>query len=142
MLRQVEKQECEHANMENLAKRLIQAREDKGWSKADLKRAAKLKSPSTLTEIENGKRTESPQLAVIAAALGVEVLWLQHGIGPKSKDDNTQAKVSPIPKRQDPSILAVVKLMEETDDAGRIKALEGVKWALKDHAPIRKHRAN
>ena len=74
MLRQVEMQECEHGNMENLATRLIQARQAKGWKKADLKRAAKLKSPSTLTELESGRRTQSPQLPVIAAALGVDVM--------------------------------------------------------------------
>ena len=69
--------------MTSLATRLIEARTDKGWTKADLKRAAKLKSPSTLTELESGKRTESPQLPMIAAALGVSALWLQHGIGDK-----------------------------------------------------------
>ena len=69
--------------MTSLATRLIEARTDKGWTKADLKRAAKLKSPSTLTELESGKRTESPQLPMIAAALGVSALWLQHGIGEK-----------------------------------------------------------
>ena len=69
-----------------LGERLKEAREDKGWSKADLRRQAGLKSPSTLTELEKGDRTESPQLPLIAAALGVEVLWLQHEIGPKHRD--------------------------------------------------------
>lgn len=68
--------------MQTLAERLIKAREEKGWRKSDLMRAAKLKSPSTLTELESGKRTESPQLPIIAEALGVEVIWLQHGRGP------------------------------------------------------------
>lgn len=71
--------------MRTLAERLIEAREEKGWKKSDLMRAAKLKSPSTLTELESGKRTESPQLPVIAEALGVEVIWLQHGRGHKTK---------------------------------------------------------
>ena len=72
-------------NMKTLAERLADARNDKGWSKADLRRAAGLKSASTLTELESGQRTESPQLPVIAEALGVEVLWLQHGRGPKNR---------------------------------------------------------
>lgn len=75
--------------MKNLAERLVDAREKKGWKKADLQRAAKLKSPSTLTELENGSRTESPQLPVIADALGVEVLWLQHGRGARYRQKIT-----------------------------------------------------
>ena len=82
-LRQVETQVTENLPMNTLAKRLIEARTDLGWSKADLKRAAKLGSASTLTEIENGKRTKSPQLAKIAHVLGVSAMWLQHGKGPK-----------------------------------------------------------
>ena len=69
--------------MSTLSERLIEARTDKGWNKAELRRAANLKSPSTLTELENGSRTESPQLPIIAAALGVSVLWLQHNRGGK-----------------------------------------------------------
>jgi len=76
--------EAEHdSTMSTLAERLIEARTEKGWRKADLKRAAGLKSPSTLTDLESGHATESPQLPRIAEALGVEVLWLQHGRGPK-----------------------------------------------------------
>lgn len=84
-LRQVELQVRHDSTMRTLAERLIEAREDKGWKKSDLLRAAKLKSPSTLTELESGKRKESPQLPVIADALGVEVLWLQHERGPKKR---------------------------------------------------------
>lgn len=73
--------------MQTLAERLIEAREAKGWKKSDLMRAAKLKSPSTLTELESGRRSESPQLPVIAEALGVEVIWLQHGRGPKFRNE-------------------------------------------------------
>lgn len=78
-------QAVHHLSMTSLAKRLIEAREDKGWTKADLRRAAKLKSASTLTELEKGETSESPQLPVIADALGVDVLWLQHGRGSKAR---------------------------------------------------------
>lgn len=88
-LRPVEMQECDYSNMENelvtLADRLVDAREKLGWKKADLRRAAGLKSASTLTELENGTITESPQLPKIAYALGVEVLWLQHGTGQRAR---------------------------------------------------------
>jgi len=40
--------------MKTLAERLIAAREEKGWKKAELRRQAGLKSPSTLTELEKG----------------------------------------------------------------------------------------
>lgn len=71
--------------MKTLAERLIEAREEKGWKKAELKRRAGVKSPSTLTELEDGTLKNSPQLPAIADALGVEVLWLQQGRGPKYK---------------------------------------------------------
>lgn len=74
--------------MSTLAERLIEARQDKGWKKSELKRRAGLRSPSTLTELENGTITQSPQLPAIANALGVEVLWLQHGRGPKHKSQS------------------------------------------------------
>lgn len=128
--------------MENLAKRLIAAREAKGWKKSDLRRAARLKSPSTLTEIESGLRKESPQLPVIAAALGVEVLWLQHGIGPMKKETPLPEKVQPIPKRYHLAIEEMIELMEATDDAGKWKAVGAAKNELSSHRPIRKHRAN
>jgi len=38
--------------MSTLAKRLREAREDRGWTKAELRRQAKLKSASTLTELD------------------------------------------------------------------------------------------
>lgn len=71
--------------MNTLADRLKKEREAKGWRKADLQRAAGIKSASTLTDLEKGA-TESPQLGKIAAALGVNVLWLQYGTGPKTTD--------------------------------------------------------
>lgn len=75
-----------------LSDRLIDAREKLGWKKADLRRAAGLKSASTLTELENGTITESPQLPKIANALAVEVLWLQHGTGPRTRRDPVEKK--------------------------------------------------
>ena len=64
-----------------LATRLNQRREELGWSKAELRRRAGLRSASTLTALENGETVDSPQLGVIADALGVEVMWLQFGKG-------------------------------------------------------------
>ena len=79
----------------SLAERLKEAREEKGWKKVDLKNAAKLKSASTLTELEKGKITESPQIPAIANALGVEVMWLKYGKGAKYPSPASALKLSP-----------------------------------------------
>lgn len=57
------------------------ARKMRGWSKAELRRMANLKSASTLTELESGAISKTHQLPEIAHALGVDVLWLQTGVG-------------------------------------------------------------
>lgn len=69
--------------MPTLAERLRAARIEKGWSKAELRRRSGVRSPSTLTELENGHVFETSQLPAIAEALGVEAVWLQTGKGPK-----------------------------------------------------------
>ena len=71
--------------MSSLAERLKECREELGWKKSELRRRAGLRSASTLTSLEKGETVESPQLGAIADALGVEVMWLQHGKGPKQK---------------------------------------------------------
>jgi transcriptional regulator with XRE-family HTH domain len=65
--------------VKTLAERLRETREAKGWRKVDLQRAAKIHSPSTLTDLESGKAIHSPQLPAIAEALGVDVMWLKTG---------------------------------------------------------------
>ena len=92
-LQQVEAQACDYlkkGESMSLAKRLKEAREDRGWSKAELKREAKLNSASTLTELENGAITESPKIPAIANALGVEVMWLKYGKGKKHPSPASQ----------------------------------------------------
>lgn len=120
----------------SLAERLIEAREEHGWNKAELRRRAKIKSPSTITELESGKRTESPQLPVIAEALGVEIIWLQHGRGPKYRNTievqarrvNDKLEVEealPLPAR-----IALAVDNTQTDDEKLL--LDGFKVATKD----------
>lgn len=77
--------------METLAERLRSVREELGYNKAELKRRAGLGSASTITELENGTISQSPQIPKIAAALGVEAVWLQSGRGPKHR-----GKASPL----------------------------------------------
>jgi transcriptional regulator with XRE-family HTH domain len=102
--------------LNTLSARLIEARTDKGWNKTELKKAAGLKSASTLTDLESGARTQSPQLPLIADALGVEVLWLQHGKGQKkrglinaSRSDYTE----PVPSSAHDPILDTLEKMPE-----------------------------
>ena len=87
IVRPVEKQARNNLGMTTLRIRLKEAREEKGWKKADLQRAAGLKSASTLTELEKGEIEHTPQLPAIASALGVEVLWLKTGKGPKYRPE-------------------------------------------------------
>lgn len=133
--------------MKTLADRLKARREELGMTKAGLRRAAGLKSPSTLTELENGTIVHTPQLPEIARALGVTPFWLKTGKGhrleeglsaiPSLRDSGTRrGGTAPY----DPQIMEAIRLMENTDDDGRLKALMGIKFALKDHVPAKKGR--
>ena len=128
-MRQVEMEVKDHLSMNTLAERLISARGEKGWRKADLQRAAGLKSPSTLTELENGSATESPQLGKIASALGVEVLWLQYGKGPRHAPRGllyAPQKIDPAPSgpgllsHADPTIEAIISIARQLSVQGRM----------------------
>lgn len=117
-------QECDYSNMQKelitLADRLVDAREKLGWKKSDLRRAAGLKSASTLTELENGTITNSPQLPKIAHALGVEVLWLQHGIGQRERrsasGDDAEIDSQLSPSSDTPEVITLAYSSPETND--------------------------
>jgi transcriptional regulator with XRE-family HTH domain len=96
--------------MKNLSERLKSARDEKGWRKADLMRAAGLKSASTLTDLETSKAIHSPQLPKIAAALGVNVLWLQHGTGDRYALPARSAEPMMEPSNNDPISSALNEL--------------------------------
>jgi transcriptional regulator with XRE-family HTH domain len=116
--------------MTSLSKRIIECRAEKAWSQSDLRRAAKIKSVSTLSELESGKRTESPQLPTIAAALGVEVLWLQHGTGPKRRKNTPSVTLAScmaseiaelandLPAKQQAELLHYLRFAKMLRDAG------------------------
>lgn len=106
--------------MKTLADRLKETREALKWTKAYLRRRAGIKSASTLTELENGTIKDSPQLPLIAAALGVEVLWLQHGKGPKkrggsatSADEESAGNVMPFPSRKITQLVKIARTISE-----------------------------
>ncbi len=56
-------------------------------------------------------------------------------------DAAPSTRVVKLPKKQDPDIAEVVRLMEATDERGRILILGAAREAIKNHSP-RKHRAN
>jgi transcriptional regulator with XRE-family HTH domain len=63
-----------------VGKRIREAREEKGMSRADLVRATGVPYP-TLAGLENGDQSSSTQLPAIAEALGVRSQWLASGKG-------------------------------------------------------------
>lgn len=111
-----------------LAERLLAARLEKGWSKAELLRRSGVRSASTLTELERGQAFASPQLPSIAAALGVEVLWLQHGTGPKHRTERAAPAPDDTP---DPLHAALATLPEE----------EAAAWVARIIAAAAEYRA-
>lgn len=80
----------------SIGERLRQRRDEVGWTKAHLTRLAGLRTHTTISEIESGKSKDSPQIAQIAAALGVEAIWLQFGTGAKLKGERSVPTMSEI----------------------------------------------
>ena len=76
--------------MKTISERLLEAyRESRFSSYAELSRAAGLKSASTVSDLMRGRtHSESPSLPMLAYALGVNPIWLQHGKGNKKLLDN------------------------------------------------------
>lgn len=145
-------QACDHSFMNTLAERLKEAREEKGWRKADLQRAAKIKSPSTLTDLEKGA-TESPQLGKIADALGVCLMWLQYGRGPKridqaAYDDQHKASIKDATQQiianrgaKRPLVEAITQLADKLDDSGLLKLHGYASCLIEEHSLSKANRA-
>lgn len=135
--------------MDNLSARLKAAREAKGLSQAQLGKMAHC-GQTTIASIENGRNKGSTKLAVLAAILGVEPLWLAEGRGPKEREVQYQASTpriesTPVVHLMLPEdgleIAEVVRMMRATDDLGRCLALGAVRGALANHHPtIKNHR--
>lgn len=66
-----------------VAERLKESRKEVGLTQAELTKKARLKNQSIIGSLESGHRGTSSRLPAIAAALGVEPLWLAEGRGPK-----------------------------------------------------------
>lgn len=123
--------------MGSLGERLAAVRKEKGWKKSELQRRAGLKSPSTLTELENGTIVHSPQLPEIAECLGVTSYWLKTGRGHKYADEKKNPETKEAHEAQDPILAEAMALLEATDRDGLLMALAAIKFALRDHKPAK-----
>ena len=74
------------SRMSTFAERVRRLREKRGMNKAALAKAAKL-SPSTITDIENGKNDTTRALPRLAKALGANLLYLTDGKLPEESGD-------------------------------------------------------
>ena len=69
----------------SLGKRIIKARDLKGWDRAELVKHSRVPYP-TLAGLENEDQATSKWTPTLAAALGVNALWLAEGKGPMLND--------------------------------------------------------
>lgn len=74
----------------SIGKRVREARTDAKMSQAQLARKVGIRQP-TLSDLERGESHRSANLASMAAALGVNALWLETGRGPKRGGDKDKA---------------------------------------------------
>lgn len=96
-----------------LADRLKTARKEAGLSQQELSKAAGIKQP-VISDLERGKQQGSSHLTKLAAALGVNAVWLDSGKGPKlsgakALDDLGASPVSQELLDLSPEELAVVR---------------------------------
>lgn len=73
--------------MDTLSTRLAAARAEARLTQTELARAAGLKNQSIVGSLESGHRKNSSHTPALAAALGVNALWLAEGRGPKRPAD-------------------------------------------------------
>lgn len=112
--------------MGTLAKRLIEAREKKGWSQADLANAAKI-AQSFIGALEAKNQKNCKYLPEIAHALGVEAYWLKTG---------TKTLVA-----GDQKINDVVELMKGMDKVGKGIMLDKARDVVKEYPASSKKAA-
>jgi transcriptional regulator with XRE-family HTH domain len=85
--------------MPQLGNRIAQARNEKGWTQAELARQVRRINPaldtkvSTISSIEIGKSQSTTILNELAIALGVSETWLRTGKGPKQAEQVSSTEV-------------------------------------------------
>ena len=68
-------------NLDTIAKRLVWAREQRGWKQKDLIARSGV-GQQNVSDIERGVNLKPTDIPALAEACGVRALWLQKGIGP------------------------------------------------------------
>lgn len=84
------------ASCEGMGERLREAMADRGLSRTALARLA-VRSPPTLTAIENGGQAGVDTVEALAKALRVSPAWLAFGIGPRELPQRRRAAASARP---------------------------------------------
>jgi transcriptional regulator with XRE-family HTH domain len=74
-----------------IGERIRSTRKEIGMGQTELGKKAGM-SQSALSEVENGDSASTSKLPSIAAALGVNALWLETGKGPKHAIKNISAR--------------------------------------------------
>lgn len=78
-----DRQTNHNCDVETLSTRLAAAKADAALTQTELARAAGLKNHSIAGRLESGYRKNSSHIPALAAALGVNALWLAEGRGPR-----------------------------------------------------------
>lgn len=95
-----------------IAQRMVWARERKKLTQEGLAKAAGV-AQSTIAGLESGYRKSPRRLPQIAAALGIDPIWLAEGIGnPEKSGNDASAQVVQMPIKLSPtldSLLSVAK---------------------------------
>jgi len=107
--------------MNNLAERLIWAREQKGLTQDALAKQAGV-SQSTIGNLESGIRQTARKIIEIAAALNVDPMWLASGQGVAKPSATSEPR--PAQRSDDESSAAKVIQMAERTELTRVDARE------------------
>lgn len=119
--------------MSKLKERLSDERTAAGLSQQQLADKAKC-SQATVADIERGRNQDSIKLPQIAAALGLHVLWLKDGKGPKYLDaDQTIEGGLYI---TDPRIVAIARRLMDAKSSGDDYLVDKTQKSLDEDAEL------
>lgn len=128
--------------MSSIHKRIKERRQALELSMEDLAERVGVKSWQTVQQWENGSTAPSrKRMEAVATALQVSQSWLATGAEPAEEKKTASRAATQLPKRQDPAIAEVVRLMESTDDTGRAIVLSHVQAALDKYKPAKRNLA-
>lgn len=112
--------------MKNLAARLAWARDQANLSQQALADRVGV-AQSTIGNLESGLRQTSRNIASIAAALGVDALWLAEGKGSPHASSAKKPVGENLGLETDPYILEALELLRSMDTRERIEAIGALK---------------